>query len=144
LVKRIWLGSAISFAERSLPLTKLRGVTSDIIDRLAEEGIDDITTLAYANPLRLLRNTPYDWRQVINWMDEALLIVTLPDAYLDLEKIGITGAIDLAWHYDAPDPEMEMLAKSVKLEPAQMRSVTTRLYQDAQVDLVWSLYFDKR
>jgi hypothetical protein len=81
---------------RTLPLTKIRGITSDIESRLDEEGIVDVYGLAMANPNRILRNTSFDARQIVSWIDEALLIANAP-FWEALEEDGVTGAIDLAW-----------------------------------------------
>src|SRR5204863_5968906 len=119
IIARIWLGSSHQspLPPRTIPLIQLRGITQSIAERLGEEGIQDVSGLAYANPLKLLRNTPYDWRQVVNWMDEALLMVNLPDGWEQLEKIGITGSIDLAWYADGDAAaEIKSMADSVKID----------------------------
>jgi hypothetical protein len=49
-------------------------------------------------------------RQIISWIDEAILVVTLPRSWQALEEEGVTGAIDLATYYDqAFDTETEKL-----------------------------------
>jgi hypothetical protein len=54
-------------------------------ERLIEEGVTDVANLANANPYRLRRNTRFDKRQFISWIDEALLMTYLPNAWLALE-----------------------------------------------------------
>jgi hypothetical protein len=46
-------------------LTLVRGITPEIEERLAEEAILDAAALAMANPHRLLRNTPFHERQIL-------------------------------------------------------------------------------
>jgi hypothetical protein len=102
--------TATSAAPRTLPLTNIRGITPDIEARLGEEGMVDVYGLAMANPNRLLRNTSFDTRQIVNWMDEALLIFYVK-FWEKLEDDGITGAIDLAWYYiglEQPGPSAEL------------------------------------
>src|SRR5262249_18277654 len=65
-------------ASRTLPLTTLRGVGPDVAARLEEEGIHDVSALAYASPHQLIRATTYSPRQIVDWIDEALLIATVP------------------------------------------------------------------
>ena len=55
---------------RLIPLTQVRGIGTEIEERLSEEGIIDVNLLATADPIRLMRNTPFDMRQIINWIDE--------------------------------------------------------------------------
>jgi hypothetical protein len=97
-------GGATVRAPRTLPLTAIRGITADIEARLDEEGIVDAYGLAMANPNRLLRNTSFDARQIVSWMDEALLIYNVP-YWEKLETDGITGVIDLAAYHIEPDEE---------------------------------------
>ncbi|MCE9596115.1 MAG: helix-hairpin-helix domain-containing protein [Planctomycetes bacterium] len=148
--KRTGYMSSANAVARGVPLTDVRGIMPEIAERLGEEGIADVAGLSLADPVRLLRNTSFDRRQVVGWIDEAILIVTLPEHWQALEKFGITGAIDLAWcscqKNDEPTTPfpcanpLERLAKGVNLEPCTLRDVSTRLFQDAQVGMVWALY----
>jgi hypothetical protein len=88
---------------RTVPLSQIRGITRQVEERLGEEGITDLVALAMADPLKLYRNTSYDLRLLLSWIDEALLIYFLPQHWDELENLGITGAIDLAWYYDKDD-----------------------------------------
>jgi len=90
-------------AARTKPLTSLRGITSTIAERLEEEGIEDVHGMAMADPTRLMRNTSFDQRQIAAWIDEAILMCSLPNQWEKLEAQGVTGAIDLAWYADADD-----------------------------------------
>jgi len=141
-LRRLWLpeSAATPVPARIVPLTQVRGITPDIEERLGEEGIYDVATLAMADPLVLFRNTSFDLRQIVSWMDEALLIHFLPEGWEPLQKAGISGAIDLAWTGDQDQPALAALAEKVRLEAALLSSAATRLSQDAQVQLVWILY----
>jgi Ca2+/Na+ antiporter len=138
---------------RLIPLTQIRGIGPQIEERLSEEGITDGNLLASAEPVRLMRNTPFDMRQILSWIDEAILMVTLPRSWQALEEEGITGAIDLASYYDqvfdvntnAPLPAtaaMTDLAGQAKLSYDNLSAAIKRLNQDRQVQTIWSLYND--
>jgi hypothetical protein len=81
-----------------IPLGTLRGMTPSIVERLGQEGIQDGFMLAFADPVRLLRNTAYDLRQIVAWMDQALLLVFCPKLVHGLAEAGLTGATDLAFY----------------------------------------------
>jgi hypothetical protein len=98
--ERIISGPQVDANRKVIPLSHIRGVTADIEDRLFEEGITDAYVLAMANPMKMSRNTPFDDRQILAWIDEALLISVLPDHAVALQKEGITGAIDLAYYQE--------------------------------------------
>jgi hypothetical protein len=156
LLQRIYLSKVLptGYAPRTVPIGLIRGITREVGERLSEEGIDDAHALAKADPVALLRNTSFDRRQIVGWIDSAILITTLPDAWQALEKQGITGAIDLAWHAsphqaekalhpaadDAVPPRIFRLAEAVKIDPHLLRDIIERLRQDAQVLLIWCLY----
>ena len=111
-------------ATATVPLLQIPGVTEAIEDRLNEEGIDDVHALAMASPIRLLRNTPFDKRQVVDLIDRAFLMVALPEHWRALQNMGIPGAIDLAWHSrqcsgDDPAP-VEALKKVAELAHSRL------------------------
>ena len=145
---------------RQLPLSQVRGIGPQIEERLSEEGIEDVNALAAAEPIRLFRNTSFDLRQILTWIDEAILIVTLPRSWQALEDEGITGAIDLAWYsfgFETPLPpdssEAEIkefrraqeealreLAEKAKISPASLLATIHRLREDRQLQDIWALY----
>jgi hypothetical protein len=153
-VQRVWLSSgSTTVAARPIPLTQVRGITPSVESRLGEEGIEDVAQLAMANPVKLLRNTPFDPRQIFAWIDEAILIRTLPDHWSALEKEGITGAMDLAWYLlgdgeqagEGPAPidgrtALTKLAGSIKIDADALYHVALRLLYDDQVEMVWAMY----
>jgi hypothetical protein len=130
-----------------IPLQTIRGITERIESRLMEEGVSDGFMLAMAQPVRLYRNTPYDFRQLIAWMDDCLLCVFLPDHAEALKKQGISGAIDLAYYWvmnEGDKPATDRIAKiaqDIKFDPAAFNDLVRRMNEDPQVQLIWSLYY---
>lgn len=143
-VRRLWISPSSTnvAAPRTIPITQVRGITTGIADRLAEEGILDLYGLSSADPLRLIRNTSFDKRQIISWIDEAILIAVLPEQWQSLEKEGFTGAIDLAWlAEESTEDEIKRLSERLKMNDTSiLRDVVKRLASDAQLRLVWVLY----
>ena len=149
---------------RLIPLSQLRGVSAVNEERLMEEGVYDVHGLAQAEPIRLLRNTSFDFRQILAWVDEALLITNFPQAWEALEKSGIFGAADLAKHVSPADKSeqleplqteaegapaqaspvpkdlLDVLSDEIKMERALFRTAVGRLAQDIQVKHVQALY----
>jgi hypothetical protein len=126
---------------RTLPLTTLRGIGPDVEARLEEEGIYDVSSLAYASPHALMRTTTYSARQITDWIDEALLIATLPSHWEALERVGVTGAMDLAWYQTSKD-SIKPLADEIKISEMLLANVVERLSQDAQIGDLYQLYWD--
>jgi predicted flap endonuclease-1-like 5' DNA nuclease len=140
------------------PLTSLRGITPEIAARLREENIDDVSALAYADPIRLVQSLPYDLRQVINWIDQAQLATVLPKQYDTLTERGVTGAIDLAWRWlhcslvedngkefirpipDKAPPTFVMLANTNDADARLVYEAAAQLFYEEQVCLLWVMY----
>ncbi|PYP85649.1 MAG: hypothetical protein DMF61_16080 [Blastocatellia bacterium AA13] len=146
-------GQTAVVENRQIPLGKIRGIGPQVEERLSEEGILDVNSLATAEPLRLIRNTSFDMKQILGWIDEAILLVTLPKGWEALEDHGITGAIDLAWYNNQLDTvaqpftdaglpqEIKDIANAAKISPASnLASTIVRLYEDRQVQYIWALY----
>ena len=103
-----------------MPSRRIHGITPEIEDRLSEEGITDAYALAMAEPMKLYRNTAFDQRQILSWIDEALLVVFFPDDWDDVRKADVSGVIDLATRFSRvrhSDPqegdEFDVLAKRI-------------------------------
>jgi hypothetical protein len=142
-IRKLWFSEEAATAPpptRIVPLTQVRGITPDIEERLSEEGVYDVTTLAMADPISLYRNTSFELRQILCWMDEALLILFAPEQWSALEKAGISGAIDLATYGDRGAEALQRLAGGSKADPGLLGDLVQRLSEDAQVGTIWVLY----
>jgi len=146
-------GSGSVVQTRLIPLSRIRGIGAQIEERLSEEGITDVSAMATAEPVRLVRNTSFDLRQILSWIDEAILIQTLPKGWEALEDEGISGAIDLAWYAQylnfLPTGKLDItqipssiteLATKANLTPPSLAFSIQRLSEDTQVRYVWALY----
>ena len=134
--------SGSTVALRTQPLTMVRGIGPDVEARLEEEGIHDVATLAYASPHELIHSTTYSPKQIANWIDEAMLITTVPSHWEALEKVGVTGVMDLAWYQNSPE-SIKPLADEIKLSEVMLRNVVARLAEDAQVLDLYRLFWDR-
>jgi len=139
-----------------IPLTTLRGISPELALRLREENIEDVTSLAYADPIRLVQSMPYDLRQVVEWIDQAQLAVALPQHYEGLLDRGVTGAIDLAWrwlqacsesgttpitiaHGKAPPPSFAVLVPDPQ-DAALVYETARQMFYEEHVRLLWVMY----
>jgi hypothetical protein len=138
-VRRMFSGGATAL--RTQPLTMIRGIGPEVEARLEEEGIHDVSALAYASPSQLIRATTFAPRQIVDWIDEALLIATLPEHWEALEKIGVTGVMDLAWYQTRP-ASIGPLAEELRMKEPLLTDVVSRLWQDAQIRDLYQFYWD--
>ncbi|MDQ3610085.1 MAG: hypothetical protein M4D85_00520 [Actinomycetota bacterium] len=91
------------------PLSSLHGLTIWDQARLLEEGIEDLENLATANLVDMLLSMRVPLARLVDWMDQAILLIHLPDgddtARCALQRLGIRTATDLeaAWAEAAPN-----------------------------------------
>jgi hypothetical protein len=125
--------------ERWVPLNMIRGIDPDIEERLHEEGISDASGLAYSNPFRLIRTTSFDRRQIVDWIDEALLMRTFPSGWKALEAQGITGARRLVAirHHGTV---LATIAAKAEIDPQVLEHIAEAFASDQQVIELEQLY----
>jgi hypothetical protein len=138
------------------PLWELvQGLTPDVINRLNEVGVSNVEQLASQDPIELLRKTNLEWRTVLDMMDQAYLVTYVGDKITNLRAKGVRGAIEAAilWGrlQNARDPKAQATAGALILSLATdfgttedaVKNLLQNLWEDPQVDLIWSLWFDR-
>jgi hypothetical protein len=72
------LGTSVPTLASKYPLDHLDGMTLWDQGRLLEEGIDDLHALATANLVDLMLGTRVPVNRLVDWLDQALLLLHLP------------------------------------------------------------------
>ncbi|HVY26602.1 MAG TPA: hypothetical protein VHB79_08605 [Polyangiaceae bacterium] len=126
---------------RTIPLNQVPGISREIEERLGEEGIEDAVQLAMADPYQLLRNTSFDKRQILRWIDSAILMLYLPESYAALGRRGITGAMGLTWYTRGEHKaSLPALAADINLAPSILADAAFRVAADRQAQQIQVLY----
>ena len=81
--------------ERSLSLYNVEGISIFHKERLEEIGIDNAQNLATSSLTQLIAETPYDARQLLDWIGQAKLICYVKDDIHRLRAVGIRSVFDL-------------------------------------------------
>src|SRR5262245_7252991 len=132
----------------------IQGDTPDIVIRISEAGVANVAHLANEDPVNLLRRTNLEWRIVLDMMDQAYLSIYIGENIKKTRPKGIRGAIEGAvlWgRFVRGDPEtradaealMKSLTKDLGIELADVKNLLRNLWEDPQVDLIWSLWFER-
>lgn len=147
MIRRTWFTKSTSTSERTIPMTQVRGIDARIAERFGEEGIGDASSLATADVIRLVRSTSFHKRQIVGWVDNALLQMTFPKHWQSLEEAGIRGAMDLAaltpFDGTLDEAQKSMLAavaRAANMDEALVVRGATALSRDAQVTILVLLY----
>jgi hypothetical protein len=128
-----------------LPLQMVKGINLWKAYRLEEEGIENVQNLATADVTELTIRTHYNFRTLIDWIDQALLLVRLTSTQAKTltEQVTAISAIELA----AASPKASgnnavanALATALKIDPVLMGATMDRLYEDEYVQELWNLW----
>jgi len=137
------------------PLWELiQGLTPDVISRLNEVGISNVAHLANQDPVNLLSRTNLEWRNVLDMMDQAYLVTYVEKNIEKLRIKGIRGSIEgaILWarlHSNDPTTKtdaaalIQSLAIDIGITENGVKNLLQNLWEDPQVDLIWSLWFDR-
>jgi hypothetical protein len=84
------LRGAVPSVEPAYPLNRLDGLNVWYESRLLEEGIEDLQNLATAKLVDVLLHTRVPVARLVDWVDQALLLIHLPAEPSVLEQEGMT------------------------------------------------------
>jgi hypothetical protein len=130
----------------------IQGMTPDIISRLVEAGVSNAAHLANQDPVKILRRTNLEWRNVLDMMDQAFLLIYVGPPIAKLRAMGIRGAIEAAVLYQRLRVESDAtgeahmtlaaVAKELDRDALVTQNLLHNLWEDPQVRVIWSLWYD--
>ena len=132
-------------------LHHIQGLTPKIIDRLSEEEIYSTEHLANADPIKLLLRTKFEWKVILDIIDQAILFNYTGERITNLRTLGIRGAIELAeigTHLQITDDEAKQQAESMvptiastlEVDEHVVKQLMYTLIEDPQLDFIWTLW----
>ena len=90
-------------------IATIDGISNEDRERLREEDIRTVQNLAYTNPLYLYLITPYQMQRIIDWIDQAYLLLYIPAETVDrLGQMGIRGVIELSQIVSPPGRTLDV------------------------------------
>lgn len=139
---------ALNFTQpnsQDLPLRMVKGINIWKAYRLEEEGIENVQNLATADITELTVRTHYNYRTLIDWIDQALLLVRLnaDQAKILTSQATAISAIELASaspRASGNNAVANALATALKIDPVLMGATMDRLYEDEFVQTLWNLW----
>ena len=100
----------------------------------------------------MLRRTNLEWRNVLDMMDQAFLLIYVGPPIAKLRAMGIRGAIEAAVLYQRLRSETDAtgeahvtlaaVAKALDSAPLVTQNLLHNLWEDPQVRVIWSLWYD--
>jgi len=81
--------------DKSLSLYNIEGISIYHKERLEEIGIDNAQNLATASLTQMIAETPFDARQILDWIGQAKLVCYAKEDISRLRAVGIRSVFDL-------------------------------------------------
>lgn len=151
------LGGVVAKAPAQPPsLHNLQGMTPAVLERLGDEGIDSVQSLAFADPVRLLLRTNFEWKVILDYIDQAFLYLYLQDRALLLRDLGVRGAIEFMDTWDAlggeegtrailggasgPDTILHAIASRLGQSMPQVQHLLRTIVDDFHIQFIRSLW----
>jgi hypothetical protein len=134
-------------------LQLVQGVTPQVLERLAEEGIDSTEHLAYADPIKLLLRTKIEWKMILDLIDQSILLTYVyePAHVQSLRTCGIRGAIEMSkielelldrrrTVKDDANEKLSSIAKILNTQEVNVKSIMQTMRRDPQVVFIATLW----
>lgn len=91
-MKAVFSGRDVNTKE--LHLRNIEGISSLHRERLWEEGIDNAQNLAQSSVIQLLLKTPFEARQILDWIGQAKLLTYMKEDLGRAHAVGIRSVYD--------------------------------------------------
>lgn len=128
------------------PLSQLDGLNVWVESRLTEEGVEDLQNLVSADLVDLLLHTRVPVTRLVDWIDQACLLLHVPAQGADelpgvrpaLHRLGVRTATDLQrlWaHEDHRGALVAELAAALDVDEARAHSIAAALCASLEGDL---------
>ena len=86
----------ISSAATDPNLAFLQGWDADVSDKFARAGVTSVQQLACSNQFQLFLRSNFEWRVILDFCDQALLVLYVGESINNLRPLGIGSAVELA------------------------------------------------
>jgi hypothetical protein len=132
----------------------VQGISDEALARLEELGIITYVDLAYADPVRLMARTGFGLRQLLTWIDQALLAVYVTEKKAAFVNSGIPCALDACEFFEthcydrdtrdywsvSDDETIQRLASNLEMPVELLPELLHRIYWDPHVRLMADLW----
>jgi hypothetical protein len=133
----------------------VNGLGPDTLARLEEIGITTFLDLAYQDPVRIMVHTGAPLRQVLTWMDQAILYVYADEMKHSFAENGLPCALDVYEFYEThfskdknaggadwkPCQSVQDLAQRMGTSASYLREVSWRVHEDPQTKLLYAAWW---
>lgn len=114
---------------RVMSVENIEGISVSHKERLKEVGIDNAQNLAETSFLQLLIITPFETRQLLDWIGQAKLLLYAKENMEALRALGLRTVYDF-FKGDKDKAMMQDIAESRGIDPAMMGLIYEQIIND--------------
>ena len=122
-----------------LPLDMIDGISLLHRVRLHEVGIDNAQNLAEANLAELVVRTPFEVRQLVDWISQAKLYVFCKDDIKKLRESYITTIFDIKKIGDDDEKDLDETARIAGVPASKLHLLYHRIKEDPDLKRLFEL-----
>ena len=122
-----------------LSLYKIEGMSMAHKERLEEIGIDNAQNLATASLTKLLIETPYEARQILDWIGQAKLLCYAKKDMDKLRSVGIRSIFDLK-KGNKSQQALREISDSVGITTPLLEVIAEQIDQDKGIDSLYKFH----
>lgn len=124
-----------------LSLYKIEGMSLSHKERLAEVGIDNAQNLATMSLTKLLIETPYDARQLLDWIGQAKLLCYVKGDIDKVRSVGIRSIYDLK-KGNKSRVALREISDSIGINTPLLEVIAEQLESDKGVDSLYKFHMN--
>ena len=119
-----------------LSLYRIQGISLQHKERLEEIGIDNAQNLASSSLTKLLIETPFKSRLLLDWIGQAKLLCYTNEETDKLRSVGIRSVFDLLDPTKKP-PFLEKVAEELKISPILLQNIHNQVKADKGINFLY-------
>ncbi len=128
--------------DEALSLYKIEGMSMQHKERLSEIGIDNVQNLAETSLTKLLIETPFGARLLLDWIGQAKLLCYVKEDIETFRKAGIRSVFDLI-KVKKTEAQLQEIAETSGIKMSLVQSVYDHIVFDQDIQKLYSFRFER-
>ncbi len=126
--------------DEALSLYKIEGMSMQHKERLNEIGIDNVQNLSESSLTKLMIETPFGARLLLDWIGQAKLICYVKDHITAFRKIGIRSVFDLI-KVEKTEPQLQEIAESAEIQAPLLQNLYDQITNDKGIQALYRFQY---
>lgn len=126
--------------DEALSLYKIEGMSMQHKERLNEIGIDNVQNLSESSLTKLLIETPFGARLLLDWIGQAKLLCYVKENITELRNIGIRSVFDMM-KVEKTAPELQQMADAAGIKTPLLQIVYDQVVHDKDIQALYNFRF---